>query len=66
MKISIVFTHTKEEDGFDGETGAVREGINDLYEASQFLTDAFRGSGFSYVENIGFELSDGKVLFGKF
>ena len=66
MKISIVFTHNKEEDGFNGETGAVREGVSDLYEASQFLTDAFRGSGFSYVENIGFELEDGKVLFGKF
>lgn len=66
MKISITFTHKEDDDGFNGETGAVREDISDLYEAAQFLTDAFKGAGFTYVENIGFELNSGEVLFGKF
>lgn len=66
MKISITFTHKEGDDGFNGETGAVREGVSDLYEAAQFLTDAFKGAGFTYVENIGFELNSGEVLFGKF
>jgi hypothetical protein len=66
MKISITFTHTQEEDGFDGQTGAVRDNVIDLYEAAQVLTDAFRGAGFSYVVNVGFEKDDGEVVFGQF
>lgn len=66
MKISITFTHSKEEDGYESQSCSTRSDVDDLYEAAQFLTDAFRGAGFSYVMNVGFEQKDGKVIFGEF
>ena len=64
MKISVLIEFDKENDGVDGSVCHTRENIEDLYELAQFMTDAVRGAGFSYVVNTGFEKEDGDVLFG--
>ena len=53
-------------DGFDGTMLYVRNDIENLTELSQFLSDAIRGSGFSYVEDVGFRYQDGEELWGSF
>jgi len=64
MDIQITFSFEKEVDGVDGYIRHNRENVEDLYELSQFLTDAVRGAGFSYVVNTGFEKDNGEVVFG--
>lgn len=64
MRVHITFSFDKEDDGVDGHVTVSREGVEDLYELAQVLTDAVRGAGFSYVVNTGFEKDDGEVVFG--
>jgi len=64
MKINITFTMDEEDYGKDVITTATSEGIDDLYDVSNFLTMAMNGAGFSYVTNVGFEKDDGTVVFG--
>jgi len=64
MKIEITFTMDEEDYGKDMITTATSEGIDDLYDVSNFLTVAMNGAGFSYVTNVGFEKDDGTVVFG--
>lgn len=64
MDIQITFSFEKEVDGVGGYVTHNREGVEDLYELAQFLTDAVRGAGFSYVVNTGFEKDNGEVVFG--
>ena len=64
MDIQITFSFEKEVDGVDGYVTHERREVEDLYELSQFLTDAVRGAGFSYVVNTGFEKDNGEVVFG--
>jgi hypothetical protein len=47
MDIQITFSFEKEVDGVGGYVTHNREGVEDLYELAQFLTDAVRGAGFS-------------------
>jgi len=65
MRVSIDFYFDKDEDGVEGSSSATRDGVDDLYTMSQFLTDAMRGAGFSYVTDVGFEKDDGTVVFGE-
>ena len=44
---------------------ASRDGVFDLYTMSQFLADAMRGAGYSYVTDVGFEKEDGTATFGE-
>jgi isopenicillin N synthase-like dioxygenase len=64
MDIQITFSFEKEVDGVDGYVTHERQDVEDLYELAQFLTDAVRGAGFSYVVNTGFEKDSGEVVFG--
>lgn len=64
MDIQITFSFEKEVDGVDGYATHERRDVEDLYELAQFLTDAVRGAGFSYVVNTGFEKDNGEVVFG--
>ena len=64
MNIQITFSFEKEVDGVEGYVTHSREDVEDLYELAQFLTDAVRGAGFSYVVNTGFEKDNGEVVFG--
>lgn len=64
MDIQITFSFEKEVDGVEGYVTHNRQGVVDLYELAQFLTDAVRGAGFSYVVNTGFEKDNGEVVFG--
>ncbi len=65
MKVSIKFECNSYDDGFDGETSASREGVEDLYAMAQFLTDAVKGAGYTYVTDVGFEKDDGSMVFGE-
>jgi isopenicillin N synthase-like dioxygenase len=64
MNIQITFSFEKEVDGVEGYVTHNRKDVEDLYELAQFLTDAVRGAGFSYVVNTGFEKDNGEVVFG--
>lgn len=64
MDVTVTITFNKDSEGFDGCNTHHREGVEDLYEFAQFLTDVVRGSGFSYVVNTGFEKDNGEVVFG--
>lgn len=64
MNIQITFSFEKEVDGVEGYVTHNREDVEDLYALAQFLTDAVRGAGFSYVVNTGFEKDNGEVVFG--
>jgi hypothetical protein len=66
MRVSIDFQYDKEDDGYDGSSSASRDGVLDLYTMAQFLADAMRGAGFSYVVDVGFEKGDGNIIFGEF
>jgi hypothetical protein len=66
MRVSIDFHFDKEDDGYDGSSSASRDGVLDLYTMAQFLADAMRGAGFSYVVDVGFEKGDGNIIFGEF
>lgn len=64
MRVDISFYFGEKEDGVDGYVTHSRQDVEDLYELAQFLTDAVRGAGFSYVVNTGFEKDNGEVTFG--
>jgi len=66
MHIDIGFTFRKDTDGFDGHLSYRRDEVENLEEFCQFITDALRGAGFSYVENVGIEKDDGTMTFGRF
>lgn len=65
MRVSIDFQFDKEDDGYDGSSSASRDGVVDLYTMAQFLTDAMKGAGFTYVVDVGFEKDDGSIIFGE-
>lgn len=65
MRVSIDFYYNKDEDGVEGSSSASRDNVDDLYTMAQFLTDAMRGAGFSYVVDVGFEKDDGNITFGE-
>jgi len=64
MKVSILFEECKDNVGFDGQVLHVRDDIENLMQLADFLSDAVRGAGFSYVTNVAFEQKDGKMTFG--
>lgn len=66
MRIEITAYHEKDVDGFEGYICSSRDGVVDLEEMAQMITDFVRGAGFSYVVNVGFEKDDGSVTFGYF
>jgi hypothetical protein len=66
VRVSIDFQYDKEDDGYDGSSSASRDGVLDLHTMAQFLTDAMKGAGFSYVVDVGFEKDDGSIVFGEF
>jgi hypothetical protein len=66
VRVSIDFQYDKEDDGYDGSSSASRDGVLDLYTMAQFLADAMKGAGFSYVVDVGFEKDDGNIIFGEF
>jgi hypothetical protein len=49
-----------------GTVTVVRHDVEDLYSLSHAYTDATKAIGFSYVESVGFEKDDGKMVFGDF
>lgn len=65
MRVSIDFQFDKEDDGYDGSSSASRDGVEDLYTMAQFMTDAMKGAGFTYVVDVGFEKDDGNIVFGE-
>lgn len=66
MKVSILFEECKEDVGFDGQILHIRDDIENLMQLADFLTDAVRGAGFSYVKNVGFEKDDGSMTYGTY
>ena len=64
MQVSITFTTDSEDDGFDGSTTVVRGNIDDLYGLGQAFAGATRAGGFTYVEDVAFEIDDGSMIFG--
>jgi hypothetical protein len=65
LQVSIKFQYEKDDDGFYGSSSSSRDGVEDLYTMAQFLTDAMKGAGFSYVVDVGFEKDDGSIIFGE-
>ena len=66
MKVSILFEECKEDVGYDGQVILTRDDIEDLTQLANFLSDAVRGAGFSYVNTVAFEKDDGDMVFGDF
>jgi|TARA_R110000765_G_scaffold153485_1_gene256347 hypothetical protein len=66
MQVTITFTATDEDDGFEGSTIVVRDGIDDLYGLGKAYADAARAGGYTYVEDVAFEKDDGAMVFGGF
>ena len=66
MKVTISFEYEPEYEGLSGSCTFTRSNTESLEELAEFLTDATRGAGWSYVENVGFERDDGAVVFGRF
>tara|TARA_R110002126_G_scaffold173676_4_gene322290 strand:+ start:63 stop:263 length:201 start_codon:yes stop_codon:yes gene_type:complete len=66
MQVSITFTATSVDDGFEGSTTVVRDGIDDLYGLGKAYADAARAGGYTYVEDVAFEKEDGQMVFGDF
>ena len=66
MKVSILFEECKDDVGFDGKVLHVRDDIENLMQLADFLSDAVRGAGFSYVTNVAFEQDNGKMTFGTY
>ena len=66
MKVSILFQECKEDVGYDGEVLHTRADIEDLTQLANFLSDAVRGAGFSYVNTVAFEKDDGDMVFGDY
>ena len=64
MRVNMEFVFEKEADGFDGILSSSRDDVEDLYTMAQFITDAVKVAGFSYVVDVGFEKSDGEMVFG--
>ena len=67
MKVVLSFiqsTQGEESDGVNSTTVSSQDGIEDLYDLSDFLTKAVQGAGWGYVNNVGFEQNDGQVIFG--
>ena len=66
MQVTVTFTADSEDDGFDGSTTVVRGNIEDLYGLGQAFADAARSAGYTYVEDVAFEKTDGQMVFGGF
>lgn len=66
MKVTILFEETADEVGFNGQVLHTRDNIEDLSQMSDFLADAIRGVGFSYVKGVAFEKDDGEMVFGNY
>ena len=66
MQVTVTFTADSEDDGFDGSTTVVRGNIEDLYGLGQAFADAARAGGYTYVEDVAFEKTDGRMVFGGF
>tara|TARA_R110000796_G_scaffold239729_1_gene360503 strand:+ start:534 stop:734 length:201 start_codon:yes stop_codon:yes gene_type:complete len=66
MQVTVTFTADSEDDGFDGSTTVVRGNIEDLYGLGQAFADAARAGGYTYVEDVAFEKTDGQMVFGGF
>lgn len=65
MKITFIAEFSEEDgDGFEGVMTYTRNEVENLTEVSQFLSDAIRGAGFSYVEDVGFRCEDGEEIWG--
>lgn len=48
----------------ENTTIITRDNVDDLTDMMDFLGDALRGLGFTYVENVGWEDSKGNVNWG--
>jgi hypothetical protein len=66
MKVTILFEECAEDVGYDGQVLHVREDIQDLMQLADFLGDAVRGAGFSYVNGVAFERDDGEMVWGTY
>lgn len=67
MKITFIAEFSEEDgDGFEGVMTYTRDEVENLTEVSQFLSDAIRGAGFSYVEDVGFRYESGVEVWGGF
>ena len=65
MKITFIAEFSEEDgDGFEGVMTYTRDEVENLTEVSQFLSDAIRCAGFSYVEDVGFRYEDGEEIWG--
>jgi hypothetical protein len=65
MKITFIAEFSEEDgDGFEGVMTYTRDEVGNLTEVSQFLSDAIRGAGFPYVEDVGFRYEDGEEIWG--
>jgi hypothetical protein len=62
MRVSLSVNFDKEQDGHEGYMSYDRDGIEDLYELSNFLYDAAVAMGFHYVKAIYFVKSDGSEI----
>ena len=66
MKVTILFEETVDDVGYNGQVLHVRDNIEDLHQLSDFLADAIRGVGFTYVNGVAFEKDDGEMVFGNY
>lgn len=65
MKVTVIFEHNKEEEGFDGVTTYTREDVEDIYGLAATFQGAASAAGYTYVDDAGFLLSDGQELWGQ-
>lgn len=66
MRVSILFESTIEDDGHDLDVILDKKGVLDLYEMTDFLSDALRAAGFTYVDSVGWKDNKGNETWSKF
>jgi len=64
MRVDITAYMNKDEDGFEGSANLTRDDVPDLYGLADLFAQFARSAGYTYVNAVGFEQSDGTMVWG--
>lgn len=59
-KVILSLISETEEDGFEGQTVVMREGVDDIYHLLEAYTDFAIATGYTYVANVFAVTENGK------
>lgn len=66
MKITILFEHNTEEDGYEEVSSLSRSNVEDVYDLLDFFTTSAKIGGFTYWDRTGFSTDKGEQTWGSF